>query len=108
METTIIATKKRVWQVEQIKLLLENDDKFVMRSVVKIYERQTEDEKNSDSTAHNNGVGFNGTDAFIMTKFAKWYLEKGFMTAKQMAIAKKKIMKYAKQLTRIANEQPGN
>lgn len=101
MET---ATKNKIWTVEEIKNLLSTNDKMVMRSTAKLFELQTEDEKNSDSTGHNNGVGYNGTDAFIMSKFAKFFNKYGYLTEKQLAIARRKIMKYSKQLTRIANE----
>jgi hypothetical protein len=94
----------KIWTVEEIKNLLETDDQFVCRAIVKIFEKQTEDEKASDMTDCNNGVGFNGTDAFIMSQYAKFFMEKKYLTPKQLAIAKRKIMKYAKQLTRIANE----
>jgi len=93
----------KTWTTDEIKNLLQTNDKMVMKSVVKIYERQTVDEKITSTTNENNGKGFNGTDAFIMTKFAEFYLNKGYLTEKQMAIARKKIMKYAKQLTIVAN-----
>lgn len=95
----------KIWTLEEIKNLLQTNDKFVMRSVVKIFEKQTEDEKEHDGTSHNNGIGYNGTDAFIMSRFAKFYIDKGYLSVKQLDIAKKKIQKYAKQLTKIANEK---
>lgn len=101
METTT----SKIWTVDQIKNLLMTNDKFVMRSTVKIFERQTTDEQLNDGTSHNNGIGFNGTDAFILSRFAKFYMERGYMSEKQLAIAKRKIQKYAKQLTKIANEK---
>lgn len=95
----------KTWTKDEIKSLLKRNDTFVMRSVVKIFEKQTEDEKEHDGTAHNNGIGFNGTDAFIMSRFAKYFMEKGYLTEKQLAIAKRKIMKYAGQLTKISNNK---
>ncbi len=100
METTTA----KVWTIDEIKNLLETNKLFVCRAIVKIFERQTEDEKVSDQTAHNNGIGFNGTDAFILSKFAKFYIERGFLSEKQFALGHKRIKKYAKQLTKIANE----
>jgi len=96
-------TAKRIWTVEEIKNLLQTNDKFICKATVKLFEKQTEEEKATDHTGVSNGVGFNGTDAFIMSKFAKFYMERGFLSPKQLAIAKRKIQKYAKQLTTIAN-----
>lgn len=100
-----MTTTQRTWSIDEIKNLLQTNDQFVMRSVVKIYEKQTEDEKEHDGTSHNNGIGYNGTDAFIMSRFAKFYIERGYLSVKQLDIAKKKIQKYAKQLTKIANRE---
>ncbi len=97
-------TKNKVWTIDEIKALLQKNPVFVAKSTVKIFERQTMDEKLTDSTGNNNGIGFNSVDAFIMSRLAKFYIERGYLSAKQFAIASKKIMKYAKQLTNIANE----
>lgn len=94
----------KTWTKEEIATLLATNDTFVARSTVKIFERQTADEQINDGTSHNNGIGYNGSDAFIMSKFAKFYMEKNYLSTKQLEIARKKIKKYAGQLTRIANE----
>lgn len=95
----------RVWTKDEIKSLLETSEKMVVRSVVKIYEKQTKDEQTYKETNENNGVGFNGVDAGIMSSFAERVLKGKSLTEKQMVIAKKKIVKYAGQLTRIANNE---
>lgn len=94
---------KKVWTVEEIKNLLETRVDMVVKSVVKIYEFQTETEKVSETTHLNNGVGFNGADAGILSSFAKQIQQGRNLSPKQFAIANKKIKKYAKQLTKIAN-----
>jgi hypothetical protein len=38
-----------------------------------IYDRQTVSEQASETTNHNNGMGFNGTDAAFGSRLAKWY-----------------------------------
>lgn len=96
-------TVKKVWTKDEIKSLLEKNDLFVAKSVVKIWERQTTSEKTSQSTEVNNGIGFNGLDAKIMSSFAEYFVTHGRLSAKQLNLARKKIMKYAKQLTSIAN-----
>lgn len=93
------------WTKDEILHLLETNDKMVIRSIVKIFEKQTEDEQQTDSTNHHNGVGYNGVDAEFMSSLAKQVLAGKKLTEKQMVHARKKIKKYAKQLTRIANNE---
>lgn len=98
-----MATATRVWTKDEIKHLLETNDKMVLKSIVKIFEKQTEDEKVAEVTNHQNGVGFNGVDAELLSSFAKQILKYGRLSDKQMVYARKKIMKYSSQLTKIAN-----
>lgn len=93
----------KTWTPEEMKNILATHDDQVCKAVVKIYERQTFDEKVSHETKENNGVGFNGTDAKIMSSFAEFYQQRGYLSPKQLMIARKKIMKYAGQLCKIVN-----
>lgn len=93
----------KTWTKEEIKELLAKNDEMVKRSVLKLYERQTELEQSSEETKEDNGVGFNGADAPILSSFAKFIIKTGFLTSKQTAIARKKLTKYANQLAKIAN-----
>lgn len=94
-----------MWTVDKMKDILNRYDDQVAKAVVKIYEKQTYDEQVSQETKENNGVGFNGVDAPIMSSFARFYLERGYLSPKQLSIARKKIMKYAGQLCKIANQE---
>ena len=100
---TTTTTATRTWKREEIEHLLETSNKMLMRSLVKIFEKQTEDEKRTEGTRHSNGVGFNSVDAQILSSFAKQVLRYGRLSDKQLSIARRKIMKYAGQLTKIAN-----
>jgi hypothetical protein len=86
------------WNKETIIDLLEKSDKAVWRAVYRIYENQTEYERVAEATQENNGIGFNGNDAAILTSYAKFYKERGFLTKNQTAVARKKIKKYHRQL----------
>lgn len=94
----------KTWTVEEIKNLMATNDKFIGMAVVQIYNCQTESEKYCKETEENNGVGFNGVDANILSSFAEFYKERGYLSQKQMQIARKKMVKYAKQVTKLANE----
>jgi hypothetical protein len=97
------AVDNKVWTKEEVKHLLQTSSKMVHRSIVKIFEKQTEDEKRAETTSHHNGVGFNGVDAELLSSYAKQILAGRTLTEKQMHYARKKIVKYAGQLTKIAN-----
>lgn len=94
---------ERTWTVDEIKHLISVNDKMVCRSLIKLYEMQTASEQATGSTHVQNGVGFNGPDAYILTSFAEFFNRTGFLTKKQMDICRKKLMKYAKQLVKVAN-----
>jgi hypothetical protein len=93
----------KTWTVEEIKSLLLKSNKMVEKSLVKLYALQTEDEKVIGQTVQSNGVGFNGVDSNILSSFAKQVMQGRTLSDKQIIIARKKIVKYAKQLTKIAN-----
>jgi len=95
--------KNKVWTVEEIKALLTTNKRMVEKSIVELYHYQTEDEKLFKSSNYTNGMGFNSIDSDIMSSFAQWILSGKHLSFKQFAIAQRKIIKYAKQLTKIAN-----
>ena len=96
-------TEQKIWTVEEVKVLLAESDKAVARAILAIYNRQTEDEKAIKETSESNGVGYNGVDANFMSSLAQFYQSKGFQTAGQVKYGRKAIVKYAGQLTEIAN-----
>jgi hypothetical protein len=94
---------KKIWKKEEIKDLLQKNDKAVMRGLVVIYSLQTEDEKKAEETSEHNGVGFSGVDAKFLSSLAKQVMTKGRLSEKQMLLARKKMLKYAGQLTLVSN-----
>ena len=102
-ETETPAPAKRVWTEEEIKSLIQTNDKVLYGALKKLYAEQTADEQSAGETKYNNGVGFNGADSKIMSSFAQFLTRTGFLTPKQKAVARRKLVKYNKQLTRLAN-----
>lgn len=94
-------TKK--WTKEEIKNLLMTNDVAVIKGLIRIFQLQTSDEQNAEFTKYNNGVGFSGFDGEFMTSVAKWFLDHGFVSEGQFKFVKKKMMRYAGQLAKIAN-----
>ena len=91
------------WTVDEIKILLAVYDKMVCESLVQIYNCQTEDEKLYKETSHDNGIGFNAFDSKILSSFVEFYLEHGYLTRNQLEVARRKLVKYSKQITKLAN-----
>ena len=96
-------TEQKTWTIEEIRELLKESDKAVARAILAIYNRQTEDEKIVKETSASNGVGYNGVDANFMSSLAQFYQSKGFLSVGQLKYGRKKIMKYAGQLTDSVN-----
>jgi hypothetical protein len=93
-----------------IKANLAKSDKWVTRAVLVIYQAQTVSEQRSETTREENGVGFNGTDAKILSSFAKQIIDfeagkslfNSALSPRQMGLARTKIIKYAGQLLKVA------
>lgn len=95
--------EQKKWTKAEIKDLLKTNDRAVVRGIVVIYSLQTEDERLSAFTKESNGVGFSSFDAEFMTSLAQFILQNGHLTARQMTYGRKRIMKYAGQLAKVAN-----
>lgn len=68
-------------------------DEYVIGALISIYNNQT--------TAHENGIGFNKFDAGILTSMAEQYIQKGYLTPKQINYIRTKMKKYSEQLSRV-------
>lgn len=90
---------------EDIQAKLNSSDKWLIRGLLAIYDNQTSHEKIVEGVVEDNGIGFNGVDGEILTKMAKWYNDKGWLSPKQIALVRRKMLKYAGQLAKIANEK---
>lgn len=94
-------TSKKMLQ-EAVKNQITTNANQSIKAMLRIFEYQTEDEQELGCVEHNNGVGFAGTDADILTAFCKQYEQKGYLSPKQIALVQKKIGKYAGQLVNQA------
>jgi hypothetical protein len=89
---------------EVIQARLEQSAKFVCRALILMYQRQCPDEQNLQTTTHCNHVGFNAADARLLTDLAQTLISRGGLTAKQIALAAKKLRKYHNQILQIILE----
>lgn len=88
--------------VDAIKEMVKTSEVAQNRALIAIYNGQTKEEKDAACTEEDNGIGFSGIDAEILTSFAKQFLLRQYLSPKQRAILAKKMPKYAGQLWRIA------
>ena len=95
------AVKK--WTKEEIREKMATDGRWLIRGLLAIYDRQTFQEQLNGYTVEDNGIGFNGVDAEILSSIAMNYKTRNFISPKQLAIVQKKMPKYANQLAKIAN-----
>jgi hypothetical protein len=78
--------------------MLATDAQWASRAITLLYGFQTATEQEAQATAERNGAGFNGTDAFILSSFAEQVAKGRTLSPKQLAIAHRKLPKYAKQV----------
>lgn len=98
----------KLWKKDEIKeKLMAGDRIWIERAVIAIFNKQTATEQEVETTNRVNGVGFTGADAKILSSFAKQLLKNKnrHLSEKQFVIAKKRIVKYAGQLAKIANNK---
>jgi hypothetical protein len=90
------------WSIEKIKILLNENDFMVCECIAMIYKNnQTFDEQMTGRTRDLNGIGFNGVDSSFMSSLANFYIEKGFLSSKQIISGRKTLKKYIKQIINL-------
>lgn len=94
---------KRIWTEQEIKDLVQTNDTVLYGALSKLYDCQTSDEQRAGATKVYNGVGFNGADSRFLSSVSEFLRKKGFLTDKQKSVTRRKLVKYTKQLTRLAN-----
>lgn len=99
MKYSELKTKKE--KVAFVKQMLASNPAWAVRGLLKIYEFQTEAEQRVGETTEDNGVGFSGCDAHILSSFADQIKAGRQMSEKQLAIIYKKMPRYSRQLVNI-------
>lgn len=95
----------KVWTKEEIKEKLSTDDRWLLRGLLALYKKQTNEEKAYRVTKEHNNVGFNAADADFLSGMARILVEGKTLTNNQIAAVRKSMLKYSGQLTRIANKK---
>lgn len=92
------------YSLDYIEKLLINNPLAVERGIVALYKLQTPAEQQFDRTFHHNKMGFNEVDARLGSYYAKWILKGNKLNDKHLRRARKIVLKYKKQLHKIANQ----
>jgi hypothetical protein len=93
---------------EEIKTSLANDPRWIERGLIVLYERQTMDEQETEETRHENGVGFNSSDARYLTYCSKFVLSGQHLSGKHLEKVKRMLPKYWKQILTLIQEKAKN
>jgi hypothetical protein len=87
-----------------VKTQLGSNKNWALKALVRIYkENQTETERCCEGTIEDNGIGFSGADGVILSSFATQYINKRFLSDKQMVYVFKKMPKYHKQVIAMSD-----
>ena len=89
--------------IEQLRQRLASKDRWALRALMRIYQNQTADEQNSETTIERNGIGFTGPDAEILSSFARQYQRRGSLSERQMIILRRRIPAYARQIVQCTD-----
>jgi hypothetical protein len=95
----------KIWTAAEVKEELKTKNSWLCHGIVAIYQRQTADEQAAETTIENNGVGFNGCDGEFLSSVAKQLLAGRKLSERQVTVCRKAMLKYAGQLSKIANHQ---
>lgn len=93
-----------VWTEDSIRALIQTNDKAVIRALQALWEYQTYAEQNIGEAVEDNRVGYNKPDS----KTAKFYINilngpNPKLGSWQIRKLRQMLIKYTKQLTKIAN-----
>ena len=93
----------RTWTEAEVAEYIQTNDRSLYGALKSLYACQTADEKYCGGTSIVNGRGFNKVDAGFLSSMSEFLLKNGFLTNKQKAAVRKRLVKYNKQLTALAN-----
>lgn len=92
--------------VSYVKQMLASNKVWATKALVRIYqENQTQGEQIGGVTTEDNGRGFSGIDAAILSSFSKQIIGGRTLSDKQMAIVLKKMPRYSRQVIEFSNKE---
>ena len=95
---TTVTVNGTTYNKEVVKNLIKTDNRWTLRTLIILYNRQTTDEQQNQQTTHCNSRGFNGTDSVILSSFSVQVNRGRTLSEKQMNVCRKLLPKYWKQV----------
>jgi hypothetical protein len=100
----VIMSDNNFYTVDDIVELLYANPVAVERSIIALFEKQTEDEQNVNDTKYKNYRGFGTNTVKKGSFYAKCILSGESLTGEHLDIARGICLHHRKQLAKIANE----
>ena len=104
----VLLNQKYMYTKEEIQHNLSTNPKWIERSLIVLYERQTYDEQHSGETTSLNGIGFNSSDSRYLSYCSRWLLQGKHLNQKHLEKCGGKLKKYWKQIDTIIKEKGNN
>jgi hypothetical protein len=92
-------------KTEYVRKMLTTNKNWALRCLTVVYSNQTADEQCAGRTAHDNSIGFTGTDGEFMSSLASQYEKRKSLSPKQMAHVMKKMPKYHRQVLAVMDDK---
>jgi len=93
---------------EEIQTNLRTNQKWIERTLVVLYQRQTTDEQTTGQTRVFNNVGFNGPDSRYLSYCSRWILRGNHLNQKHLEKCGSRLPKYWRQIQELIKEKSGN
>jgi transcription initiation factor IIE alpha subunit len=104
----VLLNQRYMYTKEEIQQNISTNPKWIERSLIVLYERQTYDERHSGETTSLNGIGFNSSDSRYLSYCSRWLLQGKHLNQKHLEKCGGKLKKYWKQIESIIKEKGNN
>lgn len=84
--------------------MLQQDEAFLYKALLLLFERQTQDEQDILMVKHRNNVGFTAADGTALSRYAIMLKSTGKLQKFALDDCRDRIVKYAKQLHGFGDE----
>lgn len=84
---------------EELAHLVRTDPRYTISALIALYSFQEADEQAIGTTCHQNGKGFSNADSGVLPDIARYYMQRGFLSPRQLDFVRSAIPKYLGQLS---------
>ena len=84
---------------EELAHLVRTDPRYTISALIALYSFQEADEQAIGTTYHQNGKGFSNADSGVLSDIARYYMQRGFLSPRQLDFVRSAIPKYLGQLS---------